>query len=105
MNGRFEVYVRPPRGFAALPTNDGQTLVVCGWPFAEFEANRSDIEGHYLKAMDMAPAFADRIRGARRESRFIGMAVPNYFRKPFGPGWVLVGDAFGNPHVYFAPPR
>ena len=21
------------------------------------------------------------------------MAVPNYFRKPFGPGWALVGDA------------
>jgi flavin-dependent dehydrogenase len=21
------------------------------------------------------------------------MAVPNYFRKPYGPGWALVGDA------------
>ena len=25
--------------------------------------------------------------------RFVGMGVPNYFRKPFGPGWALVGDA------------
>ena len=37
--------------------------------------------------------FADRIRGARREERFVGTAVPNFFRKPFGAGWALVGDA------------
>ena len=30
---------------------------------------------------------------ATREARFVGAAVPNYFRKPFGPGWALVGDA------------
>ena len=41
----------------------------------------------------MAPEFADRIRGAKREARFSGTAVGNYFRKPFGPGWALVGDA------------
>ena len=23
----------------------------------------------------------------------MGAAVPNYFRKPYGPGWALVGDA------------
>ena len=42
---------------------------------------------------DLAPEFADRIRGAKREARFAGTAVLNYFRKPFGPGWALVGDA------------
>jgi 2-polyprenyl-6-methoxyphenol hydroxylase-like FAD-dependent oxidoreductase len=41
----------------------------------------------------MAPEFADRLRGAKRETRFVGAAVPNYFRKPYGPGWALVGDA------------
>ena len=25
--------------------------------------------------------------------KLVGAAVPNYFRKPFGPGWALVGDA------------
>ncbi len=39
------------------------------------------------------PAFAERVRAARREERFAGMAVPNYFRRPYGPGWALVGDA------------
>jgi 2-polyprenyl-6-methoxyphenol hydroxylase-like FAD-dependent oxidoreductase len=39
MDGRFETYIRPDRGFAAWPTNDDLTLVIGGWPFAEFEAN------------------------------------------------------------------
>lgn len=91
--GHFETYVRPPRGFAAWPTNDGLTMVVAGWPFAEFDANRKDIEGNYLKTIETAPAFAERMRGARREERFVGTSVPNYFRRPFGPGWALVGDA------------
>jgi 2-polyprenyl-6-methoxyphenol hydroxylase-like FAD-dependent oxidoreductase len=93
MNGRFEAYVRPNRAFAAWPTNDGLTLVICGWPFAEFEKNKKEIERHYLEVIDLVPSFADRIRSARREARFVGTGVPNFFRKPFGPGWVLVGDA------------
>jgi 2-polyprenyl-6-methoxyphenol hydroxylase-like FAD-dependent oxidoreductase len=93
MDGRFETYIRPDRGFAAWPTHDDLTLVIGGWPFAELEANRGDVEGNYLKMFEMAPAFADRVRAARREERFVGTAVPNFFRRPYGPGWALVGDA------------
>ncbi len=93
MAGRLENYVRDLRGFAAAPTHDGLTMVIAGWPYAEFAENKKDIEGHYLKTIALAPAFADRLRGARQEERFVGAAVPNYFRKPYGPGWVLVGDA------------
>jgi 2-polyprenyl-6-methoxyphenol hydroxylase-like FAD-dependent oxidoreductase len=93
MDGRFETYDRPDRAFAAWPTNDDLTLVIGGWPFREFTANRDDIEGNYLATLDTVPAFGERIRAARRESRIVGMAVPNYFRTPYGPGWALVGDA------------
>ena len=93
MEGRLEGYMRPDRSFAAWPTNDDLTLVIAGWPYAELERNKKDIEGNYHKTIDMAPAFASRLRSAKREDRFVGMAVPNYFRKPFGPGWALVGDA------------
>jgi 2-polyprenyl-6-methoxyphenol hydroxylase-like FAD-dependent oxidoreductase len=93
MNGRFEAYDRGGRAWAAWPTNDNLTLVVVSWPFAEFEANKQDIEGNYLGALERAPEFRDRIRSAKREERFVGTAVPNFFRKPFGPGWALVGDA------------
>ena len=93
MDGRFEVFIRPDRGWGVAPTHDDLTLVVAGWPFAEFDANKRDIEGNYLRMFDLAPEFADRIRGAKRETRLLGTAVPNYFRRPFGPGWALVGDA------------
>jgi 2-polyprenyl-6-methoxyphenol hydroxylase-like FAD-dependent oxidoreductase len=93
MDGRFETYIRAHRGFAAVPTHDGLTLTVGGWPYAEFETNKQDVEGHFLKMFDLAPGFAERLRGATRVAPFAGAAVPNFFRKPYGPGWALVGDA------------
>jgi len=89
----FSTTVRPDRGWAAFPTNDGLTLVVVGWPNAESTAYKSDVEANYLKTLELAPEFAERVRGAKREERFTGGAVPNFFRKPYGPGWALVGDA------------
>jgi 2-polyprenyl-6-methoxyphenol hydroxylase-like FAD-dependent oxidoreductase len=36
----------------------------------------------------------DRLPRASREEKWVGTAgVANYFRKPYGPGWALVGDA------------
>ena len=85
MDGRFETYIRHDGAFGAWPTNDERTLVIAGRPFAEFEAYRSDIESTYLAIVDLAPAFAERLRSARgrrgssgRRSRTIfgGRSVP-----------------------------
>ena len=89
----MEGYDRGDRAWAAWPTHDGLTVVVVGWPYDQFEANRQDFEKHYLATFERAPGFRDRIRAAKREERFVGMSVPNFFRKPHGPGWALVGDA------------
>jgi 2-polyprenyl-6-methoxyphenol hydroxylase-like FAD-dependent oxidoreductase len=93
MDGRFETYVRPHRGFAAAPTHDGLTMTVGGWPFPEFDANKKDVEGNFLKLFDQAPEFGERVRAARREAPIAGAFVSGFFRKPYGPGWALVGDA------------
>ena len=93
MHGRFETYIRPNRGFAVAPTHDGLTLVIVGWPHAEFEANKQDVERCYLEVLALAPEFAARLSGATRVSRLAGATVPNFFRAPYGPGWALVGDA------------
>lgn len=94
MHGRFETYIRPRRGFAAMDTNDGLTVIVGGFPVEEFKADiKTDIEGNFTKAIGLAPAFAERVRSATRETRFSGAVTPNFFLKPFGPGWALVGDA------------
>jgi flavin-dependent dehydrogenase len=89
----FEIFVRPDRGWAAVSTNDGLTMLVVGWPYAESMAYKADIEANYLKTFELAPEFADRVRAATRVERFYGGSVPNFFRRPYGPGWALVGDA------------
>lgn len=93
MQGRFETYIRTNRGMAGVPTHDDLTVVIAGWPYAEFEANKKDVEGNYLRTISLADEFAERVRSAKRVSPISGAATPNFFRKPFGPGWVLVGDA------------
>ncbi len=89
----FEVRIRPSRAWAAISTNDGLTLVVCGWPYEEAGDYKADVEANYLKTFELAPEFAERVRAAKRVEPFNGGAVPNFFRKPYGPGWALVGDA------------
>ncbi|HUP85803.1 MAG TPA: NAD(P)/FAD-dependent oxidoreductase [Acidimicrobiales bacterium] len=89
----MEIVVRPDRGWAALPTNDGLTLVVVGWPMAESSAYKSDVEANFFKTLELAPEFAARVAAATRVERFTGTACDNFFRQPYGPGWALVGDA------------
>jgi 2-polyprenyl-6-methoxyphenol hydroxylase-like FAD-dependent oxidoreductase len=89
----FETFIRPDRGGAAIPTNDGLTLLIVGWPAAEASAYKADVEANYLATLEMVPELADRVRDATREARFAGGSTPNYFRQAYGPGWALVGDA------------
>lgn len=93
MDGRFETHIGQRSGFAAAPTNDGLTMVVGGWPLADYESKRHDHEKSYLSLFEHAPEFRERMRAARIESKIFGGTTPNFFRKPFGPGWALVGDA------------
>lgn len=89
-----ELYIRPDRMVIAAPTNDGRIITIAYWPQAEFHRVRADIEGHFLAALDLAPGLAERVRAGKRAERFRGTAdLPNFFRRPQGPGWALVGDA------------
>jgi flavin-dependent dehydrogenase len=90
----LEINWRHQRIVFSFLTNDGLTMIAAGWPHAEFHYVRSDIEANYLETLRMIPSLAERLPDARRAERFAGMAdVPNFFRKPYGPGWALVGDA------------
>ncbi len=89
-----ELYPRPDRMIVALPTNDGQTAIIVYWPNAAFHEIRSDIEGNFWKALELVPGLAERCRSGQRAEPFRGTAdLPNFYRKPYGPGWALVGDA------------
>jgi flavin-dependent dehydrogenase len=89
-----EIYMRPHRMFIAFPTNEKRVCICVVWPHSEFHAFRADIAANFLQTLDLAPQFAERVRQGKQEERFVGTAdVPNFFRKPYGPGWALVGDA------------
>jgi 2-polyprenyl-6-methoxyphenol hydroxylase-like FAD-dependent oxidoreductase len=89
-----ELYPRQERMIITVPTNDHQALVIVYWPHAAFHQVRDDIEGNFMQALDLAPSFAERVRNGKRSERFQGTAdLPFFFRKPYGPGWALVGDA------------
>jgi 2-polyprenyl-6-methoxyphenol hydroxylase-like FAD-dependent oxidoreductase len=93
----IELYVREHCAFGGAPTNDGLHLVMVNWPTGEFADVRADIEGHVGRALEKAPDFLSRVRDGHREDKWYGTAgVPGYFRKPYGKGWALVGDASYN---------
>jgi flavin-dependent dehydrogenase len=93
----IELYVRDGVAFGGVPTNDGLHMVMFSWPTRDFTAIRADVEGHVWQALEGAPDFRARVRAGHREERWYGTAgVPGYFRKPYGNGWVLVGDASYN---------
>lgn len=89
-----EQHVRDHDGCACFPTHHGLTLIAGVWSSKRFQEVRADVEGALRKTLESIPSVADRLSRAKREEKWIGTAgVPNAFRKPFGPGWALVGDA------------
>ena len=92
--GGGEVYGRGPRSIGLWPTNDGLTMSYIAWPVKEFNTFRSNIEANVMSTFDLVPELGQRMRDGRRVEKFVGTAdLPSYFRKPYGSGWALVGDA------------
>jgi flavin-dependent dehydrogenase len=88
-----ELYGRPGCAMGVWPTNDGLVLTYLAWPAARFDEFRRDVEGNFLRSIDDV-GLGERIRAGRRAGRFRGTPdLPSFFRKPYGPGWALVGDA------------
>ena len=47
-----------------------------------------------MEVVDGVPGSAERLRSGRRAAPFQGaIDLHNYVRRPYGPGWALVGDA------------
>jgi flavin-dependent dehydrogenase len=90
----LELYQRGKRISFAFPTNEGLFAVFVGWPTAELSTIRQDPERELLAVVDLVPELAERVRGGQREERLLGATqLPNFLRRPGGPGWALVGDA------------
>jgi 2-polyprenyl-6-methoxyphenol hydroxylase-like FAD-dependent oxidoreductase len=93
----IELYVRSHHAFGGVPTNDGLHLVMLNWPARDFESVRADVDRAVAHALSLAPDFAARVGKGRREEPWYGTAgLRGYLRRPYGPGWALVGDASYN---------
>src|SRR6266487_1418808 len=89
-----ELYPRDRCSLIAFPTNDNLACVIVVWSHQQFHSVRTNVAEQYMKALHLAPSLARRVQGGKQEERFVGTAdLPNFFRKPYGPGWALVGDA------------
>ena len=89
------IYIDPEamNGLLIFPTNDGKTCVAAGGPIETFHEFRKDIEANYFNIVNRIDFLREQLPHLEREP-FIGTAdQPNFFRKPYGPGWALVGDA------------
>src|SRR5919108_4649702 len=90
----LELYLRDRRVIFAFPTNDDLQGIFVGAPIEELSAARADIEGHIFATLDLVPEVAERVHAGRRAERLLGATqLPNFIRRPYGPGWALVGDA------------
>ncbi|MFL5800767.1 MAG: NAD(P)/FAD-dependent oxidoreductase [Roseiflexaceae bacterium] len=89
-----EFYRLDDAGMLGFPTNDGLSCVGTFGPLEGFTAFRADIEGNFKRTLARFPALTERVASGRRAERWLGTAdLPGLFRKPYGPGWALVGDA------------
>ena len=85
---------RPHRLMVTTPTNDGLTIALVLFPIAEFETVKSDIDRHFMASIDTVPEISEALRAGERVERYYGTGdIENFFRKPYGDGWALVGDA------------
>lgn len=92
----YEWAYAPGVAAGMIPTNDGQVCVFVGGSEAAFRRRVfPDIHKGFDEVLrEVSPDLHERARGGRSVSRYRGFAgVRGYVRKPWGPGWALVGDA------------
>lgn len=78
-----------------VPTNDGAVCVFAGRPRHEMARFRAGPEPEFRRLLAKAGRdLAERVTIGSRVTSFRGTpGLPGFVRRPWGPGWALVGDA------------
>lgn len=77
-----------------FPTNDGEVCLASEFLTERFPNFRDDIQNGLANLFASNPGVAERFQKAERTSKVFGIVGhKGHYRKPFGPGWALVGDA------------
>jgi 2-polyprenyl-6-methoxyphenol hydroxylase-like FAD-dependent oxidoreductase len=88
----YEWAYRPGAAAGLIPTNDGQTCVfAAATPKRVGRGGRAELESIVAAA---SPDLGARVRAAGAPTALRAFpGLPGYLRRPWGPGWALVGDA------------
>jgi flavin-dependent dehydrogenase len=77
-----------------FPMREGEDCVALELQPEDFDDFRSDHAAAFEARVRRLPEMARRMQNAHLEGKLIGLkGIDNYFRKPYGPGWALTGDA------------
>jgi flavin-dependent dehydrogenase len=77
-----------------FPMRPGEDCVALELEASDFASFRLDPVATYWERLHSLPGFGRRLKNARLEGKLFGSkGIDNFFRKPFGPGWLLIGDA------------
>jgi flavin-dependent dehydrogenase len=80
-------------GFCFPMRPDEHCLILEAQP-EDFEHIRQGPEAWFRTRFAALPGMSERVKDANLDGRMLGTrGVENFFRKPFGPGWALTGDA------------
>jgi flavin-dependent dehydrogenase len=90
----WHLWLRQDRVIFAYNTNDNLSLIGVAFAAKDLPMVRANIDRHHSAVIqEHAPELWERMQAGKRESRYVGGAIPSCVRKPYGPGWALVGDA------------
>jgi 2-polyprenyl-6-methoxyphenol hydroxylase-like FAD-dependent oxidoreductase len=89
-----EFYLREGRDILVFPTHEDLTCIWAGRSRKDWDIYRKSVEPSYLEVIATAPDLSERVARAERVTPFKGTSkLPNFYRRSFGPGWALAGDA------------
>ena len=101
----FEMYARNAdrRVILSFRTDENAQAIFIGFGIDDLAGFRADIEREFRRTLALAPDFYERVQAGQQVERFYGATdLPNFYRKPYGPGWALVGDAGVHKDPYMA---
>jgi menaquinone-9 beta-reductase len=78
-----------------FPSDGGRTCVALSANLETFRSLQERPEERFeARLQQRHPGIGRRLRVARRDGRLLGVGpTPNFVRRPWGPGWALVGDS------------
>jgi flavin-dependent dehydrogenase len=77
-----------------FPMREGEDCIALEIQPEEFDDFRSQHDAVFEARVRQLPEMARRMQNAHLEGKVMGVkGIDNHFRKPYGPGWALTGDA------------